>query len=141
MGKHYDKKRTAAPMYAEGDLVMLDIQNVKIRQSTRKFDQKKQEPFRITKIVSRSAVRIELPKRWKIHDVFHISLLEPYRQATVASQVQPTPDEYLKQAGDLEEGPETFSDEDTPEVIFRSQKFGRVIEYLVRWERYPEEKD
>ena len=117
------------------------MRNIKIRRPTRKFDQKKQGPFRISKVVSRSAVRIELPRRWRIHDVFHVSLLEPYRQATIPGQVQPTPDEVLRRAGELEEGPEAFSEEYTPEEIVRSQKFGRTIEYLIRWEGYPEEKD
>jgi hypothetical protein len=141
MGKFYDRKRTPAPTYAVDDLVMLDMRNIKTRRPTRKFDQKKQGPFRITKVVSRSAVRVDLPRRWRIHDVFHVSLLEPYRQATIAGQVQPTPDEVLRRAGELAEGAEAFSDEYTPEEIVRSQRFGRTIEYLVRWEGYPGEKD
>jgi hypothetical protein len=141
MGKYYDQKRTEAPMYKVGDLIMLDMRNIKTRRPTRKFDHKKQGPFTVVKVISRSAVKVELPKRWKIHDVFHVSLLEPYRQSTVPGQVQPTPDEVLRQAGELQEGADAFSDEYTPEEIMECKRWGRTIEYLVRWEGFPARKD
>jgi hypothetical protein len=141
MGKYYDLHRKEAPMYRVGDKVMLDMRNIKTRRPTRKFDHKKQGPFVITKVISRSAVRLELPRRWKIHDSFHVSLLEPYRDASIPGQAQPSPDDVLRDAGELAEGQDAFSDDFTPEAIVRSERRGRTIEYLVRWEGFPLEKD
>lgn len=141
MGRYYDQHRKEAPTHRVGDLVMLDMRNIKTRRPARKFDHKKQGPFTITKVLSRSAIRIELPKRWKIHDVFHVSLLEPYHQSVVPGQVQPTPDEILRHAGELAEGADAFADDYTPAEVMNCKKFGRTVEYLVRWEDYPNEKD
>ena len=33
--------------------------------------------FRVLHPVSSQAYKLELPKQWRIHDVFHVSLLEP----------------------------------------------------------------
>ena len=34
------------------------------------------EPFRVLHLVGKQAYKLELPKRWRIHDIFHLSLLE-----------------------------------------------------------------
>ena len=36
-------------------------------------------PFHILNIISPTAVWFDLPKKWRIHNSFYISLLEPYR--------------------------------------------------------------
>ena len=78
------KKGKEAPAYQIGDLVMLSGQNISIQRPSQKYSAKAHRPFKVVKVLSRSAVRLELPKRWKIHDVFHASLLEPYRLAKVS---------------------------------------------------------
>ena len=35
-------------------------------------------PFRVLHPVEKQAYKLELPRNWKIHDVFHVSLLEQY---------------------------------------------------------------
>ena len=91
MGRYYDKsKKTALPFHA-GDLVMLNGKNVRTRRAAKKLDAKLFVPFKVVKLVDRSgtAVELELPKRWYVHDVFHISLLEPYRAS--AKGLHPPP--------------------------------------------------
>ena len=141
MGKYYDLYHKEAPTYRVGDKVMLDMRNIRTRRPTRKFDHKKQGPFIITKVISRSAVKLELPRRWKIHDAFHVSLLEPYRDASIPGQAQPSPDDILRDASKLAEGQDAFSDDFISEEVVYSEKRGRTIEYLVRWEGFPHEKD
>jgi len=66
------------PAYQVGDLVMLNGRNIKTCCPSRKLDHKNHGPFQIEKIVSPLAVHLTLPQQWKIHNGFHVSLLEPY---------------------------------------------------------------
>ncbi len=42
----------------------------------KKLESKFFRPFQIFHVVEKQAYKLELPTKWKIHDVFHISLLE-----------------------------------------------------------------
>jgi hypothetical protein len=37
-------------------------------------------PFKVVAIISSVAYKIELPPHWKIHDIFHTSLLTHYQE-------------------------------------------------------------
>jgi len=76
--RYTDPTRKEPPAYQVGDLVMLNGCNIKTRRLLRKLDHKNHDPFQIEKIVSLLAVHLTLPQKWKIHNVFHVSLLKPY---------------------------------------------------------------
>src|SRR5258707_5949805 len=63
-----------------GDKVWLEARNLKLQVPSQKLSQKRTGPFEITQVVSSVAFRLKLPAQWKIHDVFHASLLSPYRE-------------------------------------------------------------
>jgi len=113
---------------------MLNGRNIKTRRPSRKMDHKNHGPFQIEKIISPLAVRLTLPRRWKIHNVFHVSLLEPYR--TSEHRTPPDPSKVLREADDIEQ-----SEEYDVEKVMSSRKSGRRILYLVKWLDYPERKD
>ena len=49
-------------------------------------------PFRVSKVVSPMAYGLDLPPRWKIHPVFHVSNLKRYfRSGQFAREEQPPP--------------------------------------------------
>jgi len=113
---------------------MLSGRNIKTRRPSKKLDHKNHGPFQIEKIVSPLAVRLTLPRKWKIHNVFHVSLLEPYR--TSKHRAPPDPSKVLREADDIEQSEEY----DVEEVVL-SRKHGKQILYLVKWLDYPERKD
>ena len=138
MRRYTDPERKEPPAYQVGDLVMLSGRHIKTRRPTKKLDHKNHGPFQIEKIVSPLAVRLTLPRKWKIHNVFHVSLLEPYR--TSEHRAPPDPSKVLREADDIEQSEEYNVDE-----IMASAEHGRGnkkrILYLVKWLDFPERKD
>src|SRR5258707_12514613 len=63
-----------------GDKVWLEARNLKLQVPSRKLSQKRTGAFEITQVVSSVAFRLKLPAQWKIHNVFHASLLSLYRE-------------------------------------------------------------
>ena len=57
---------------------MLLIKNLRIEGPKKKISAKFIGPFRIRDAVGAQAYRLALPTTYRIHNVFHVSLLEPY---------------------------------------------------------------
>jgi hypothetical protein len=135
MGRYHDQRRQEPPRYKTGDLVMLDGRNIKTRRPSKKLDDKLYGPFRIEKIVSPTAYRLTLPRKWKIHNTFHVALLEPYRQSARRPAIDP---ERVLQEQNEVEGEEY----DVEEIMASSwDKADRRVKYLVKWLGYPDRKD
>ena len=64
-----NRRREPAPAFQVGDEVFVDARHIKTTRPTKKLDWKNLGPFRITKVVSSHAYRLELPPSLKIHDV------------------------------------------------------------------------
>jgi len=84
-----DPQHTKCPKYQIGDLVMLNGRNFKTCRPSWELDHKIHGPFQVEKIVSFLVVRLTLPQKWKIHNVFHVSLLEPYRTSKHRALLDP----------------------------------------------------
>jgi len=93
MRRYTNPTRKEPPAYQVADLEMLNGRNIKTRRPSKKLDHKNHGPFQIEKIVSPLAVRLVLSRKWKIHNVFHVSLLEPYR--TSEHRAPPDPSKVL----------------------------------------------
>jgi len=134
MRRYTDPHRKEPPVYQVGDLVMLNGRNIQTRRPLRKLDHKNHGPFQVEKVISPLAVKLTLPRKWRIHDAFHVSLLEPYR----AGEMQATPDlvKVLREADDIKNSEECDVDE-----IMGSTKKGRRVLYLVKWLEYPDRRD
>jgi len=117
---------------------MLNGRNIKTRRPSKKLDRKNHGPFQIEKIVSPLAVRLMLPRKWKIHNVFHISLLEPYR--TSEHRAPPDPSKVLREADDIEQS-EEYDVHQVMSSVERGRGNNKRILYLVKWLDYPECKD
>jgi transposase InsO family protein len=134
MRRYADPHRKEAPKYRVGDLVMLNGRNIQTRRPSRKLDHKNHGPFQIEQIVSPLAVKLTLPQKWKIHNVFHVTLVEPYR--TGNSRAPPDPSKVLREADDIE-----HSEEYDVEEVISSTKKGRRVLYLVKWLDFLDRRD
>ncbi|RAL58098.1 hypothetical protein DID88_006670 [Monilinia fructigena] len=87
-------------------------------------------PFKIQKVISPTAVRLTLPKGWRIHNSFHISFIEPYR---AGNQVSPDPDQVLRKADPIKL--EYYVQE-----IMDSIDTEGDVKYLIKWQGWPAKK-
>jgi len=138
MRRYTDLGRKLPPAYQKGDLVILSGRNIKTRHPSKKLDHKNHCPFHIEKIISPLAVRLTLPRKWKIHNVFHVSLLEPNR--TSEHRAPPDPSKVLREADEIEQSEEYDVDE-VMSSVEQGQGNNKRILYLVKWHDYPEHKD
>ena len=81
MTKWYDSKKQEGPAFKEEVLVMLDSSHIRTKRPSNKLDYKKIGPFHIEKAIGNRAFRLELPPQMKVHPVYHIGLLERYRDS------------------------------------------------------------
>jgi hypothetical protein len=58
--------------------VWLEGTNLKRLEGTPKLSPRWYGPFRVAAKISHVAYQLDLPETWKIHNVFHASLLTPY---------------------------------------------------------------
>jgi hypothetical protein len=75
--EYADKHQLPAPACLPGDLVWLNVKNLRTNHPSRKLDYKCHGPFPIIKEVGKYAYKLKLPPMMNVHPVFHISLLEP----------------------------------------------------------------
>ena len=63
-----------------GDKVWLEATHLHLHYPSKKLTPKHHGPFEITQVLSPLTYCLCLPPTWKIHDVFHATLLSPYRE-------------------------------------------------------------
>lgn len=121
------------PTFQIGDKVLLRHENIKTTEPSRKLAPKFLGPFTVIAKLSDVVYRLQLPKTLRIHDVFHVSLLERYRHDSIPGRRRLPPPPITTPDGDVEW--------EVHEVL-NSRIFGRGrrLQYLVSWEGYgPEE--
>src|SRR5713226_9196857 len=82
MGRYYNRKANKQPDFKVGDKVMLNTKNIRSKRPSRKLAPKMYGPFEITEARGTRAYKLKLSDRWKIHAIFHVSLLVPYRASS-----------------------------------------------------------
>ena len=87
-----DQNRVDSPELHVGDYVWLSRKHIKTTRPSNKLDYKKLGPFKILRLIQKSAVELKLPGNMRIHPVFHVSLIEPVKQNSLRPSVpQPAP--------------------------------------------------
>jgi len=77
MRKYYDKKRKSLEPFKEGELVMLNGNNIRAKHRCKKLEDKMYGPFEVIETGKNGRYcKLRLADSWKIHPTFNISLLE-----------------------------------------------------------------
>ena len=87
--KYYDQKHRDV-QYKVGDLVLLSTKNLKLKGISAKLQRKVVGPFRVLETIGQQAYKLSLPDDWKIHPVFHVSLLKDWKTASL-QEYRPVP--------------------------------------------------
>ena len=134
MAHYYDRKHQKAPELKKGDKVYLLRKNIKTNRPNNKLDFKKLGPYTIKDKINDVTFRLQLPESSKIHNVFHISLLEPAPKNVRRNEqaVQPRIENYDDACDD-----ELYDLED----ILDSQRIDGELHYLVHWKGYSHDED
>ena len=120
---------TPPDQFKVGTKVWLEGSNRALPYQMRKLAPRHHGPFTITKQISPVTYELQLPPAWTIHDVFHASLLTPYR---VTEQKGTN---YLRPPLELIDGEEEFEVENVLGHRYFSKK--RDLQYLIKWKGYP----
>jgi hypothetical protein len=119
--------------FSVGEMVMLSTKNLHIKKgSTKKLLARRTGPFRITKVINKVAMKLDLPKGLRMHDVFHVSLLTKYDQGK-QTKMPPMP-ECID--GELEFEIEKILEHDLLTVGRTKQLW-----FLIKWKGFSSEHD
>jgi hypothetical protein len=127
-----DKEQHLNPYkFTVGDKVWLQAKQIKVHQQSAKLGPKQLGPFTVTEVRSDIDYRLDLPPMLKIHNVFHVDHLSPYKGNEVNGLLPPPPE------------PITVDGEEEYKVdhIRDSKVFGCTLKYLVCWKGYGEGED
>ncbi|GFG20831.1 RNA-directed DNA polymerase (Reverse transcriptase) [Aspergillus udagawae] len=123
--KHYNKHHKELTL-EKGQLVGLSTKNLKLKVPSKKLAPTFIGPFRVLGAVGSQAYRLALPTKYdRIHNVFHVSYLEPWNRAK-HDQSLPMPE--------LEDDDEWEVEEVKDNRIIRNEQY-----YLVKWKDWPSE--
>ena len=121
-----DRRKSTFSPFRKGDQVWLDSRNLKTMYH-KKMKPKREGPFTITEVLGPVTYRLQLPTSWRIHNVFHATLLKPYRETETYGRNFPEP------PPELLEGEEVYEIEN----ILNHRRRGRGYQYYVKWVGYP----
>ena len=74
------KTKEPKNQYEVSQQVWLEGKNIPFNIPTRKLAPKRYRPFKITKKISTVTYQLDLPEYMRIHNVFHIDLITPYKE-------------------------------------------------------------
>jgi len=115
-----------------GDKVWLEGKNLHIIGTCKLLPQR-YRPFTIMKQIGPVAYKLELPSSMKIHDIFHVNLLMPYKETEQYGMP------YTRPPPVIDQGKEEYK----INSIISDRSFGRnrKKQYLVHWKGYPSSDD
>jgi len=144
MRKYYDRKARRQPDIKVGDLVMRNAINLRRKRPTKKLSPRMHGLFKVLEVKKgEGAFKLEILPRWKIHTIFHVSLLEPYQASAREGREQP-PRVAEDIEGDLEQEVERIVKSEviayTRKVRRRNKGFNE-LGYFIKWKDCAEDEN
>ena len=121
-----NRKQLNFTPFEKNQKVWFDTRNLKMNHH-KKIAPKREGPFKIKEVLVPVTYRLKLLTTWKIHNVFHATLLRPYIENEVYGNNYPRP------LPELLEGEEVYK----VETILKHRRRGRGYQYYVKWKGYP----
>ena len=124
-------RRRREQVFHVGEQVLLSTEHLQLKNApVRKLRKRFVGPFFVVRKVGKVAYELELPQTWKIHPVFHTSLLRPFRTSRWTTPTDPAVD-------DIElEDTEPYEVEKILRWRWRGPSGRRYKEFLVLWSGY-----
>ena len=113
-----------------GDKVWLETTNLHMN-GPKKLQMKRTGPFEVEEAISRMVFHLHIPSQWKIHPIFHASLLTSYKET---SEHGPN---FLRLPPDLIDGEEEYK---VKAVLGHRGKPSHHT-FLIRWKGYSTAED
>ena len=88
-----ENKKRRDHHFLEGDMVYLSSKNFSWKHGTKKMCPRWMGPFKVLEVKGPVTYKLQLPEEWKIHNVFHSSLLKPVPEGTRYHFPEPTVDD------------------------------------------------
>ena len=114
--------------YQIGDKVWLEGHNLNTTHPSSKLAPRRYGPFLITHVISCTSYQLKLPHQWKLHNVFHATLLTPYKETALNGQL------YQEPAPDLIDGQPEWE----VESILRVRRRCNQLQFLIHWKGFTE---
>jgi hypothetical protein len=142
-----DRQKTYADQHRRelilqvGDWVLLSTKNLRLKAD--QVNKAKQKllprfvgPYQVLSAIGKVAYKLSLPAGVRIHPVFHVSLLKPYKDPSVVGGGRPerSPLDWLEPDPKFEVECILKHEEDAPGTI-------RHLRYLIRWKQYSADWD
>ena len=132
--KYYNRKAKDIS-FEVGEKVWLNRRNIRTKRPSRKLDWKMIGPFKVIERFGKNAYKLDLPLNYRIHNVFHVSLLEK----------DPTKGEPPLDIEVNEEGREYVAEAVRDSCVFKEgemdEKSPTGLYYLVHWKDLPESEN
>ena len=120
---------TPSHVFQTGDLVWLEGTNIHTTHPKAKLAPQQHGTFKVVSTTATNS-KLVLPKTWRIHPVFHNSLLSPYKETTAhgPNYARPPPD-IVDREKEHYEVEEVLQSCPTPNR--------KGVQYLIKWKGYP----
>jgi transposase InsO family protein len=120
-------------VFKEGDLVWLEGTNIHTTHPKAKLAPRRHGPFKVLYSTATNT-KLLLPKSWRIHPMFHNSLISPYKETTAHGP------NYTRPPPDIVEGEDEHYEVETV-LQSRLTPNRRGVQYLVKWKGYPDSEN
>ena len=129
MKKWADEKRRGV-QFQIGDLVLVKLYIILRHKKLHKGLVRRYEgPYRVIKRIGKVAYKLELPKKLKVHPVFHVSMLKPFHQ----DQEDPSRGESYRAPVGISTAYDREMESIIADRVVRRKGYRPQHEYLVHW--------